>query len=141
MPPGSSRATHHRPHRRPSRARLAAVAGSVMPSHLSFTPPDSPASPQLEPVVVPCTVRFCLALTTACLSTASRAAQTSTPVYTPGRLTPAQQTARDVFKELIEINTSVTTGNVTAGAVAMAKRFRDAGIPDSDIFIGGPRAD
>ena len=46
-----------------------------------------------------------------------------------------------MFKELIEINTSVTTGNVTAGAVAMAKRFREAGIPDSDIFIGGPRAD
>jgi acetylornithine deacetylase/succinyl-diaminopimelate desuccinylase-like protein len=68
-------------------------------------------------------------------------AQTSTPVYTPGKLTPAQQVARDVFKELIEINTSVTTGNVTAGAVAMAKRFREAGIPESDIFIGGPRAD
>jgi acetylornithine deacetylase/succinyl-diaminopimelate desuccinylase-like protein len=68
-------------------------------------------------------------------------AQSSKSVYTPGNLTPAQQLARDVFKELIEINTSVTTGNVTAGAVAMAKRFRDAGIPDSDIFIGGPRAD
>src|SRR6185503_17784589 len=66
-------------------------------------------------------------------------AHAQTPVYTPGQLTPAQQVARDVFKELIEINTSVTTGNITAGAVAMAKRFREAGIPDSDIFIGGPR--
>jgi len=62
-------------------------------------------------------------------------------VYTPGKLTPAQHIARDVFKELIEINTSVTTGNVTNGAAAMLKRFREAGIPDSDLFIGGPRPD
>src|ERR1044071_6430234 len=75
------------------------------------------------------------------LSTIVPLAHAQTPVYTPGKLTPAQQVARDIFKELIEINTSVTTGNVTAGAVAMAKRFRAAGIPDSDIFIGGPRAD
>ena len=62
-------------------------------------------------------------------------------VYTAGRLTPVQQVAHDVYKELIEINTSVMTGNVTSGAEAMAKRFRAAGIPDSDIFIDGPRAD
>jgi acetylornithine deacetylase/succinyl-diaminopimelate desuccinylase-like protein len=87
-------------------------------------------------------IRFRSALAAVGISAASFAgAQTSTPVYVPGRLTPTQQTARDVFKELIEINTSVTTGNVTAGAVAMAKRFRDAGFPDSDIFIGGPRED
>ena len=61
------------------------------------------------------------------------------PIYTPGALTPTQQTARDIYKELVEINTSVTTGNITAGAVAMAKHFRAAGIPDSDIFVGGPR--
>jgi acetylornithine deacetylase/succinyl-diaminopimelate desuccinylase-like protein len=73
------------------------------------------------------------------ISVVSLAAQT--PVYTPGTLTPSQQVTRDILKELIEINTSVMTGNVTAGAVAMAKRFREAGIPDSDIFIGGPRAD
>jgi len=47
--------------------------------------------------------------------------------------------ARNIYEELIEINTSVTTGNITAGAVAMAKHFRAAGIPDSDIFVGGPR--
>ena len=65
----------------------------------------------------------------------------SAPVYVAGRLNAAQQVARAVYKELVEINTSVTTGNVTNGAVAMAKRFREAGVPDSDIFIGGPRAD
>ncbi len=50
-----------------------------------------------------------------------------------------QQKAHDIYKELVEINTSVTTGNITNGAIAMAKRFREAGIPDSDIFVGGPQ--
>ena len=62
-----------------------------------------------------------------------------TPIYTSGKLTADQQQTREIFKELIEINTSVTTGNITNGAIAMAKRFRAAGIPDSDIFVGGPR--
>ena len=66
-------------------------------------------------------------------------AQTRTPVYTPGSLNANQQLARDIYKELIEINTGMTTGSVTPAATAMAKRFRDAGIPESDIFVGGPR--
>ena len=91
---------------------------------------------------MPFPIRSHSALVGVVLATASLSgAQTSPRVYTPGQLTPTQQLARDVFKELIEINTSVTTGNVTAGAVAMEKRFRAAGFPDSDIFIGGPRAD
>jgi len=61
------------------------------------------------------------------------------PVYTPGALTANQQLARAIYKELIEINTGVTTGNNTRAAVAMAKRFRAAGIPEADIFVGGPR--
>ncbi|MBI2407438.1 MAG: M20/M25/M40 family metallo-hydrolase [Gemmatimonadetes bacterium] len=79
-----------------------------------------------------------LALVLAC---ATPAQAQNAKVYTPGQLTPAQAKAREIFKELVEINTSVTTGNVTNGAVAMAKRFREAGIPDSDIFVGGPRPD
>lgn len=66
-------------------------------------------------------------------------AQRLTSVYTPGRLTPDQQLALDIYKELIEINTGVETGNITTAALAMAKRFRDAGIPPGDIFVGGPR--
>jgi acetylornithine deacetylase/succinyl-diaminopimelate desuccinylase-like protein len=68
-------------------------------------------------------------------------AQQRERTYTPGALTANQQLARDIYKQLIEINTAVTTGNVTTAAVAMAQRFRDAGIPDSDIFVGGPRAE
>ena len=60
-------------------------------------------------------------------------------VYTPAALKPHQQLAHDIYKELIEINSGVTTGNVTTAAVAMAKRFKEAGIPDSDVFVGGPR--
>jgi acetylornithine deacetylase/succinyl-diaminopimelate desuccinylase-like protein len=50
---------------------------------------------------------------------------------------PHQQLAHDVYKELIEINTSPTRGT-TAAVQAAAKWFRDAGVPDVDIFIGGP---
>ncbi len=60
-------------------------------------------------------------------------------IYVPGQLKPHQQVAHDIYKELIEINTGVTTGNITTAAVAMARRFREAGIPEADIFVGGPR--
>src|SRR5215218_2649439 len=73
------------------------------------------------------------------LAATSLAAQPRVPIYTPGALNPNQQLAHDIYKELIEINTGVTTGNVTTAATAMAKRFRDAGIPEADIFVGGPR--
>jgi len=66
-------------------------------------------------------------------------AQQRRSVYTPGALTPDQRIARDVYEELIEINTADRTGNVTTAAVAMARRFREAGVPEADIFVGGPR--
>lgn len=46
--------------------------------------------------------------------------------------------AQDIFKELIEINTTDSVGNVTIASEAMAKRFRDAGFSNSDIQILGP---
>src|SRR3982750_2522756 len=69
------------------------------------------------------------------------AAQARAAIFTAGSLKANQQLAPDIYKELIEINTGVTTGNVTTAAVAMAKRFREAGIPEADIFVGGPRPD
>ena len=56
-------------------------------------------------------------------------------------LRPEQQLAHDIYKELIEINTADSVGNTTTAATAVAKRFRDAGFPDADIFQGGPRPD
>ena len=51
---------------------------------------------------------------------------------------PNQALSRDIFKELIEINTTNSTGNCTLAAEAMAARLRAAGIPEQDIFVGGP---
>ena len=73
------------------------------------------------------------------LALAAQRQQATPPVYRAGVLTPNQGLARDIYRELVEINTAVTTGNVTTAAVAMAKRFREAGIPAADIFVGGPR--
>jgi len=50
----------------------------------------------------------------------------------------SKQYAREVFKELIEINTTDSVGSVTAAAEAMAQRFRDAGFAASDIQVLGP---
>src|SRR5271155_5483831 len=49
-----------------------------------------------------------------------------------------RQLAVDIYKQLIEINTTDSVGSVTAASEAMAKRFRDAGFPESDIHIMGP---
>ena len=49
-----------------------------------------------------------------------------------------QQLAHDIFKQLIEINTTESAGNVTTAAEAMAQRFRDAGFTGSDIQVIGP---
>ena len=55
-------------------------------------------------------------------------------------LTPEHQTARDIFKELIEINTTDTARRQRdAAAEAMAARFRAAGFPAEDIHVLGPR--
>ena len=44
----------------------------------------------------------------------------------------------DIFKELIEINTTDSVGSVTAASEAMAKRLRDAGFPAEDVQVLGP---
>src|ERR1700719_976700 len=43
--------------------------------------------------------------------------------------------SHDIFKQLIEINTTDSVGNVTTAAEAMAQRFRDAGFPDSALHF------
>jgi acetylornithine deacetylase/succinyl-diaminopimelate desuccinylase-like protein len=49
-----------------------------------------------------------------------------------------RQLAHDIFKQLIEINTTDSVGSVTAASEAMAQRFRDAGFAADDIFVVGP---
>src|SRR5947209_3142040 len=54
-------------------------------------------------------------------------------------LTPEHRLARDIFQQLIEINTTDTpAGNVTTAAEAMAARFRAAGFPAQDVQVIGP---
>src|SRR2546426_4135820 len=50
-----------------------------------------------------------------------------------------KQLARDIFKQLIEINTTDSVGNVTTAAEAMATRLRDGGFAESDIHVAGPK--
>jgi acetylornithine deacetylase/succinyl-diaminopimelate desuccinylase-like protein len=56
----------------------------------------------------------------------------------PGTAGPADPLAHDLFKELIEINTTDSVGNVTTAAEAMRKRFLQAGFPESDLVLLGP---
>jgi acetylornithine deacetylase/succinyl-diaminopimelate desuccinylase-like protein len=49
-----------------------------------------------------------------------------------------RQLSHDIFKQLIEINTTDSVGNVTMASEAMAQHFRDAGFPESDLQILGP---
>ena len=54
------------------------------------------------------------------------------------KISKDQQLARDIFKELIEINTTHSSGNTTTAADAMAKRLIAAGFPEKDIQVIGP---
>ena len=46
-----------------------------------------------------------------------------------------QRLAREVYRELVEINTVDSVGSVTKAAQAMEKRFRAAGFPARDIHL------
>jgi acetylornithine deacetylase/succinyl-diaminopimelate desuccinylase-like protein len=67
-------------------------------------------------------------------------AQTATP---PAIVRPDQLTFRDLFKELVEINTTLSVGSCTAAAQAMGARLKAAGFPDADVQVivadGHPR--
>ena len=53
-------------------------------------------------------------------------------------LDPHQKQAREIYKELVEINTVDSVGSVTKAAEAMARRFRAAGFPARDIHLVVP---
>jgi acetylornithine deacetylase/succinyl-diaminopimelate desuccinylase-like protein len=46
--------------------------------------------------------------------------------------------ARDIFQQLIEINTTDSVGSTTVAAEAMAQRLLDAGFPAADVKVLGP---
>src|SRR5882762_8536577 len=49
--------------------------------------------------------------------------------------TPAQQQLREIYKELVEINTTDSAGSCTAAAQAMAARLKAGGLPGQDVQI------
>src|SRR5438045_8061841 len=53
-------------------------------------------------------------------------------------LGPVDQLSHDIFKQLIEINTTDSAGNVTTAAEAMAQRLRAAGFSENDLHVAGP---
>jgi len=50
-----------------------------------------------------------------------------------------EKLAREILKQLIEINTTDSVGSVTAASAAMANRLRAAGFDEKDIELAGPR--
>jgi acetylornithine deacetylase/succinyl-diaminopimelate desuccinylase-like protein len=48
------------------------------------------------------------------------------------------QMARAIFKELIEINTTDSVGNVTTAAESVQRRLREAGFTDKEMTLAGP---
>jgi len=49
-----------------------------------------------------------------------------------------KQLSLDIFKQLVEINTTDSVGSTTIAANAMAKRLLDAGFPVADVQVLGP---
>src|SRR5438067_1568964 len=73
--------------------------------------------------------RFCFLLLTFSLLGSSARAQAKDGSH---------QEAVEIFRELIEINTTDSVGSVTAAAKAMQQRFLDAGFLASDMQLLGP---
>ncbi|HSB75549.1 MAG TPA: M20/M25/M40 family metallo-hydrolase [Terriglobales bacterium] len=63
----------------------------------------------------------------------------STLSYSQASLDSAdKQLARDIFQQLIDINTTHSVGSTTLAAQAMAKRLLDAGFPAADVVVLSP---
>jgi acetylornithine deacetylase/succinyl-diaminopimelate desuccinylase-like protein len=56
----------------------------------------------------------------------------------PALPAPDQALARDLFKQLIETNTTDSVGSTTLAADAMRRRLLDAGFPPADVVVLGP---
>jgi acetylornithine deacetylase/succinyl-diaminopimelate desuccinylase-like protein len=52
----------------------------------------------------------------------------------------SRKLSRDVFQQLIEINTTDSVGSTTVAAEAMRKRLIDAGFPAEDVVVLGPNS-
>jgi acetylornithine deacetylase/succinyl-diaminopimelate desuccinylase-like protein len=78
---------------------------------------------------------LCSALLLSCSALLSPATHAQVSATAPDA---QHQEAVDLFRELIEINTTDSVGNVTTAAKAMQQRFLAAGFPASDMQLLGP---
>lgn len=53
-------------------------------------------------------------------------------------LNPQQQVAHDIYKELVEIDTTTATGDTQNAAEAMAARLKAAGFTDDEVHVFSP---
>jgi acetylornithine deacetylase/succinyl-diaminopimelate desuccinylase-like protein len=60
------------------------------------------------------------------------------PRAQPATLAPHQQLLREIYQELIEINTTNSVGDNTRAAEAMARRLLNAGFPAADVQVLAP---
>ena len=63
------------------------------------------------------------------------------PLNAQAALTADQREAREIFQQLIEINSSYKGGSTTPVARAIATRFLAAGFPAKDVLVIGPAGD
>ena len=74
----------------------------------------------------------------ACLLALSIGFAVPVRAQTPRTLSPNDQRARDIFEQLININTTGSSGSTTLASNALAKRLLDAGFPAADVQVIGP---
>src|SRR6516225_9664469 len=53
-------------------------------------------------------------------------------------LTANQQLSHDIYKDLVEIDTTTATGDTARAAEALAARLKAAGFPDGDVHVFSP---
>lgn len=121
------------------------VRGDKHPMLLAFRPynPPMPTLPQRHAAVP---ARRRARLRSASLACASLLLSPAVIMAQPVRIAPTPTADRteaiDIFRQLIEINTTDTSlGSVTKSSVAMQKRFLDAGFVAADVQLLGPAPD
>jgi len=82
-------------------------------------------------------VRLIAAIATGVLATLGTAAAPSADRATSSD-GAADRLAHDLYRELIEINTTDSVGNVSTASAALAQRFLAAGFPAADVMVLGP---
>ncbi|HEX4242704.1 MAG TPA: M20/M25/M40 family metallo-hydrolase [Steroidobacteraceae bacterium] len=78
--------------------------------------------------LAPLSLALCLAASNAGLSS-----QAATPKSPDAQATAGEPAFRDLYKELVETNTTLSSGSCTLAAARMAARLKAAGFPDSDL--------